>query len=153
MLSPLVVAFLWFEVFERLLRLMQQPDLLADPRFATIRSRGERPHMKALDEIIATWTAQWDGAELESRLREAEVPSTRVYTIADIYADPHFAARGMLQQVPHSALGHTTQAGVVPRLSATPGRIRHSGPDLGADTAAVLQALRPGPLTAATQES
>ena len=139
--------------FERLLRLMQQPDLLADPRFATIRSRGERPHMKALDEIIATWTAQWDGAELESRLREAEVPSTRVYTIADIYADPHFAARGMLQQVPHSALGHTTQAGVVPRLSATPGRIRHSGPDLGADTAAVLQALRPGPLTAATQES
>ena len=139
--------------FERLVRLMQQPELLADPRFATIRSRGERPHMKALDEIIAAWTVQWEGADLETRLREAEVPSTRVYTIADIYTDPHFAARGMLPQVAHPVLGHTTQAGVVPRLSATPGRIRHSGPDLGADTAAVLQSLRTGPRAAGTQES
>jgi formyl-CoA transferase len=139
--------------FERLVRLMQQPELLADPRFATIRNRGERPHMKALDEIIAAWTVQWEGADLETRLREAEVPSTRVYTIADIYADPHFAARGMLPQVAHPVLGHTTQAGVVPRLSATPGRIRHSGPDLGADTAAVLQSLRLGPRAAGTQES
>jgi formyl-CoA transferase len=139
--------------FERLVRLMQQPELLADPRFATIRSRGERPHMKALDEIIAAWTVQWEGADLETRLREAEVPSTRVYTIADIYSDPHFAARGMLPQVAHPVLGHTTQAGVVPRLSATPGRIRHSGPDLGADTAAVLQSLRLGPRAAGTQES
>ena len=72
------------------------------------------------------------------RLREGEVPTTRVYTIADIYADPHFAARAMLPQVPHPVLGHTTQAGVVPRLSATPGAVRHTGPDLGADTRAVL---------------
>jgi crotonobetainyl-CoA:carnitine CoA-transferase CaiB-like acyl-CoA transferase len=59
---------------------------------------------------------------LEELLREGEVPTTRVYTIADIYADPHFQARDMLQQVPHPVLGHTTQSGVVPRLSATPGR-------------------------------
>jgi crotonobetainyl-CoA:carnitine CoA-transferase CaiB-like acyl-CoA transferase len=46
-------------------------------------------------------------------------PTSRVYTIADIYADPHFAARGMLAQVPHPTLGHTTQTGVLPRLSGT----------------------------------
>ena len=67
-----------------------------------------------------------------------EVPTTRVYTIADIYADPHFRSRAMLPQVPHPVLGHTTQSGVVPRLSATPGGIRHTGPDLGADTRTVL---------------
>ena len=113
--------------------------LLADPRVATIRSRGQPAHMKALDEIIAAWTAGFEGAELEAMLQQAEVPSARAYTIADIYGDPHFAARGMLQQVPHPVLGHTTQTGVVPRLSATPGRIRHTGPDLGADSAAIRQ--------------
>ena len=125
--------------FERLIALMQQPELLSDPRFANIRSRGEKPNMKALDAIVADWTRQFDGVELEAMLLKAEVPSARAYTIADIYADPQFAARQMLQQVPHPTLGHTTQAGVVPRLSATPGRIRHSGPDLGADTEAVRQ--------------
>jgi crotonobetainyl-CoA:carnitine CoA-transferase CaiB-like acyl-CoA transferase len=69
----------------------------------------------------------------------AEVPGSRVYTIADIYQDPHFAARHMLVQVPHPRIGHTTQVGVVPRLSATPGRIRHTGHDIGADTEAVLR--------------
>ena len=120
--------------YARLVKLMDQPTLLTDPRFASIRSRGEKPNMKALDALIADWTRQFDAPDLEARLQQAEVPSSRVYTIADIYGDPQFAARGMLQTVPHPVLGHTTQAGVVPRLSATPGRIRHSGPDLGADT-------------------
>jgi formyl-CoA transferase len=128
--------------YERLVKLMQQPELLSDPRFATIRSRGEKPHMKALDAIVAAWSSRFDGPEIEAMLQQAEVPSSRVYTIADIYQDPQFAARGMLQAVPHSALGHTTQAGVVPRLSATPGRIRHGGPDLGADTDAVKREAR-----------
>lgn len=127
--------------YERLVRLMQQPELLTDPRFATIRSRGEKPHMQALDAVIAAWTRRFEGAALEAMLQHAEVPATRVYTIADIYGDPQFAARQMLQAVPHPLLGHTTQAGVVPRLSATPGRIRHTGPDVGADTEAVRREL------------
>jgi formyl-CoA transferase len=123
--------------FERLAALMGQPELLQDPRFDSIRTRGEKPHMQALDAIVAAWTRQFDGEALEALLLKAEVPSARAYTIADIYRDPQFAARQMLQQVPHPTLGHTTQAGIVPRLSATPGRIRHTGPDLGADTDAV----------------
>ena len=123
--------------FERLVRLMGQPELLQDPRFASIRVRGERPHMQALDAIVAAWTCLHDGPTLEAMLLQAEVPSTRVYTIADIFQDPHFAARQMLPKVPHPVLGHTVQSGVVPRLSATPGGIRHTGPALGADTEAV----------------
>lgn len=123
--------------FERLVRLMGQPELLQDPRFASIRVRGERPHMQALDAIVGAWTCLHDGPTLEAMLLQAEVPSTRVYTIADIFQDPHFAARQMLPKVPHPVLGHTVQSGVVPRLSATPGGIRHTGPALGADTEAV----------------
>ena len=124
--------------FERLIRLMGREDLMQDERFASIRARGEPAHARALDAQISAWSSGFEGTELEAMLLAAEVPSSRVYTIADIYQDPHFAAREMLQQVSHPQLGHTTQVGVVPRLSATPGQIRHTGPALGADTEAVL---------------
>jgi crotonobetainyl-CoA:carnitine CoA-transferase CaiB-like acyl-CoA transferase len=117
--------------WRRLVALMQQPELLTDPRFETIQARGKPENMKAIDAIVADWTRGFDATALEALLRQGELPCTRVYTIADIYADPHFQARDMLVQVPHPELGHITQAGVVPRFSATPGSIRHTGPDLG----------------------
>jgi len=126
-------------IWRRLVALMQQPQLLTDPRFETIQARGRPDNMKAIDTLIANWTCGFHGPELEAMLREAEVPCSRVYTIADIYADPHFASREMLRQVPHPVLGHTTQAGVVPRFSATPGGIRHSGPEVGAESLAILR--------------
>lgn len=128
-------------IYERLVKLMEQPQLLTDPRFATIRSRGERENMRALDAIIGEWTRRHEGQPLEAMLLAASVPASRVYTIADIYADPHFRARGMLVEVPHPVLGHTTQAGIVPKLSRTPGSIRRTGPEIGADTRAVLQGM------------
>ncbi len=124
--------------WKRLVAIMQQPALLVDPRFETIQQRGKPDNMKAIDAIISAWSRGFDAADLEELLRQGEVPTSRVYTIADIYADPHFAARGMLAQVPHPTLGHTTQSGIVPRLSATPGSIRHTGPTLGADGLDIL---------------
>jgi crotonobetainyl-CoA:carnitine CoA-transferase CaiB-like acyl-CoA transferase len=128
-------------VYERLVRLMQHPELMTDTRFASIRARGIPANMQALDAIIADWTCQFGGQELEAMLREAKVPNSSVYTIADIYKDPHYAARNMLVEVPHPVLGHTTQAGVVPKLSRTPGSIRHTGRDIGADTREVLESI------------
>lgn len=124
--------------WRRLVGLMQQPQWLTDPRFDTIQARGRPENMRAIDAIVADWSSRFDAAELVRLLQEAEVPSTLVYTIADIFADPHFRARGMLQQVPHPSLGSTLQTGVVPRLSATPGGIHRSGPNLGADGADIL---------------
>lgn len=124
--------------WRRLVALMAQPELLTDPRFETIQARGRPENMRAIDALISAWTRGFDATPLEEMLRQAEVPTSRVYTIADIYADPHFAAREMLRQVPHPVLGHTTQTGVVPRLSATPGSIRHTGPALGQDNPSVL---------------
>jgi formyl-CoA transferase len=124
--------------WRRLVALMQQPKLLTDPRFDTIQARGRPENMKAIDAIVADWTRGFDATDLEELLRQGELPCTRVFTIADIYADPHFQARDMLVQVPHPELGHTTQTGVVPRFSDTPGHIRHTGPNLGADGRNVL---------------
>src|SRR5690606_39015523 len=74
----------------------------------------------------------------EGQLVAQSIPASRIYTIADIYKDPHFAARNMLVDVAHPQLGSTRQAGVVPKLSRTPGAIRHTGPDIGSDTEQIL---------------
>lgn len=126
-------------IWKRLVDAMAQPHLLTDPRFETIQARGLPDNMKAIDAIVADWTRRHTATELLGILRQAQVPGTLVYTIADIFGDPHFQARRMLQQVPHAQLGHTVQTGVVPRLSDTPGAIYRSGPELGQDGRQVLQ--------------
>ena len=119
---------------ERLMQAMGRLDLMQVPEFASIRARGEHANARALDQIIAEWTRQHLCTDLANILEAVGVPNTRVYTIADIYQDPHFLERNMLVKVPHPKIGHTTQMGVVPRLSRTPGSIRHTGHELGQDT-------------------
>jgi len=125
--------------WKRLVMAMEQPELETDPRFATIRERGKSERIRELNAIVEAWTCQFDARDLERRLLAAQVPCSLVYTIEDIYQDEHYQAREMLVRVPHPTLGHTTQIGVVPRLSRTPGTIRRTGPVLGQDTASVLK--------------
>lgn len=127
---------------ERLMQAMGRLDLMQLPEFASIRARGEHANARALDQIIAEWTRQHLCTDLANILEAVGVPNTRVYTIADIYQDPHFLERNMLVKVPHPKIGHTTQMGVVPRLSRTPGSIRHTGHELGEDTTDVLATFK-----------
>ena len=122
--------------WERLARAIDREDLIADPRFATVYSRGQ--NAAALDACIAEWTRRRTGAEAEAAMLRAEVPSSRVFTMADVFRDPHFAARAMLLDVPHPVLGSVRQQGIVPKLSDSPGGVRWVGPDTGADTVGVL---------------
>ena len=124
-------------VFARLAQLMHQPELLQDPRFNTAVARAE--HHVECDAVVAAWTKTMDIVELETALDAAKVPAARIYTVADIFADPHYQHRAMLVDVEDEVLGAVTVAGVVPKLSRTPGNIRWAGRDTGADTQAVLQ--------------
>ena len=124
-------------VFRRLVEAMGQPGLVADPRFANATARSE--HHEDIDDAIARWTTTKPLAELEKILAAADVPATRIFTIADIFADPHYQARGSIVEAPDPDLGGVAMAQVVPRLSETPGRIRHAGHLVGEDTRAVLQ--------------
>ncbi|WP_132979323.1 CaiB/BaiF CoA-transferase family protein [Pigmentiphaga sp. D-2] len=122
--------------FERLIAVMGRPELIEDPRMSSIRARGA--NIPYCNSVVSEWTLQHDGSEIERLLLEAEVPVSRVYTMADIFEDPQFAARDMLPEVPHPELGTLHHPGIVPKLSETPGRIMHTGPDLGQDTRQVL---------------
>jgi len=131
------IAALADAVFRRLAAAMGQPELGADPRFVEQRVRFE--NVDVIDGIVAAWTSARGLDEVEGILRRADVPASRVYTMADIFGDPHYAARNMLVPTPDDDLGSVTLAGVVPKLSATPGRLRWAGHRTGQDTRSFLR--------------
>ena len=132
------IAAIGEPVFRRFLAVMGRPELIEDPRFRTAVDRAKNDD--ALDALIADWTQTHDLEDLEGKLLKAEVPAARIFTMADIFRDPHYAARGAIVDAPDGELGSVKMANVVPRLSETPGRVRHAGGGhVGADTQAVLQ--------------
>ncbi|TFV91445.1 CoA transferase [Blastococcus sp. CT_GayMR16] len=116
-------------VFGRLAGVMAQPELADDPRYATHGARGAA--MAELDGLIAAWSATQHADDLLGRLHEAGVPAGRIFRAADMLADPHFAAREAIVRLPHPDFGELPMHNVAPKLSATPGRVRSVGPELG----------------------
>lgn len=123
-------------VFARLAEAMGRGDLASDERYATHAARGER--QGALDALIAEWSATVPLAELEALMEAHGVPCGLIYTAADMEADPHFRARDAIVEVPHPEFGPLRMQNVAPRLSDTPGAVRHAGPDLGQHNDEVL---------------
>ncbi|WP_436226664.1 CaiB/BaiF CoA transferase family protein [Cupriavidus necator] len=126
-------------IFARLCRVMERPDLLQDPRFASIRARAA--NCVAIDQEVSRWTGSLESAVVIRLLDEAEVPSSLTYTIADAFADRHFHEREAILSHQHPSLGTIAMAGLVAKLSRTPGAVRHTGPEVGQDTRAVLKRL------------
>jgi crotonobetainyl-CoA:carnitine CoA-transferase CaiB-like acyl-CoA transferase len=124
-------------VFRRLAEAMGQPALAQDARFATATARSAQ--VDEIDDLIAHWTSARPLAELEQVLEQAAVPAMRIFTIADIFADPHYRARGAIVRAPDPELGTVAMAQAVPRLSQTPGAVRHAGHRLGEDSRTVLR--------------
>ncbi len=124
-------------VFARLCAAMDRGDLAADPRFSTHAARGER--QGELDEIISAWTSTLALDDLLSLLEAHGVPAGRIYRAPDMIEDPHFTAREAIVSVPHPVFGQVRMQNAFPKLSATPGKVRWPGPDLGAHTDEVLK--------------
>jgi formyl-CoA transferase len=126
-------------VFGRLAGVMGKPELAADERYATHGARGA--NMAELDGVIAGWTATQEADGLLARLHEGGVPAGRIYRAQDMFADPHFAAREAIVRLAHPTLGDLPMQNVFPRLSATPGRVRHAGPELGEHNGDIYRGL------------
>jgi formyl-CoA transferase len=125
-------------IFKRMMRAIGRADLADDPTLATNDGRVKRT--AELDRIIGEWTALYSLDKVLEVLDEAEVPSGRIYSIADIVADMHYQARGMVER--HKLGDHELLLpGIVPKLSETPGSTKWIGPRLGEHTADVLAGL------------
>ena len=117
-------------LFTRLAAAMDRAELATDPRYATGQARMER--REETNGIVADWVAKHTAKEVVDKLEQAEVPCAPVYSIADIFADPHYQAREMVATVDDPVLGEINMPGVVPKMSLTPGRIAWSAPPMGA---------------------
>lgn len=123
-------------VFQRLCRVMGQPKLAEHSDYATHRARGE--NQQAIDDQIAAWTSQHDAQDIVDWLAEAGVPAGLVYRAPDMLADPHFQARESIIEVADRHGKPLPMQNVFPRLTDTPGRVRHVGPALGEHTDDIL---------------
>ncbi|BCJ88546.1 CaiB/BaiF CoA transferase family protein [Effusibacillus dendaii] len=126
-------------IFKRLMAAIGYPEYAEDPRFQNNAGRSE--HADFLDSIIEGWTKTKTIDEALKVLDEARVPAGSIYSIADIAADPHFQARGMIREVEVNGIGKLKVPGIVPKLSETPGDIDWVGPELGQHTEEVLQKM------------
>ncbi|MGH7987530.1 MAG: CaiB/BaiF CoA transferase family protein [Candidatus Binataceae bacterium] len=124
------------KMFERLAGAMGRPELAADEKFARMHARVA--NRDAINAIVAEWIGLHTRDELMRICLQAEIPCGPVNSIADIFADPHFAARGNLMKIEDAEVGELVLPSIVPRLSRTPGQITHLGRHQGADTDEVL---------------
>jgi formyl-CoA transferase len=123
-------------VFARLAQAMGRPELATDERYATHLARGR--HQTELDALIGDWTQTLTVEALEALMIEHSVPAGRIYSAADMLADPQFAAREALVEVDSPRWGKFKMQNAVPKLSVTPSAIRSLAPaSVGQDNAAV----------------
>jgi len=126
-------------IFKRLMTAIGRADLADDPSLA--RNEGRVARTEKLDQLIGDWCAQHELERVLQVLAAAEVPSGKIYDIADIVRDVHFQARGMLEAHRLPDGESVKLPGIVPKLSDTPGATRWVGPRLGEQTEEVLRAL------------
>ncbi len=123
-------------IYKRLMIRAAREDLAKDPRMAD--NAGRVAHEDEIDQAIIDWTTQYTADEVLQQLKEAEVPSGPIYNVEDMFADPHYRARGLFERVEYPQ-GELEVAAIHPRLSDTPGRTDSGGPTLGQHTDRVLK--------------
>jgi len=126
-------------IFKRLMQVIGRNDLGDNPEFAHNDGRARQSDL--LDQAISEWSASLPIEAVLAALEQAEVPAGRIYSVADIVADPHYQARDMLLDATLPGGAAVKMPGIVPKLSETPGAINWQGPSLGQHTDSVLNGL------------
>jgi crotonobetainyl-CoA:carnitine CoA-transferase CaiB-like acyl-CoA transferase len=122
--------------FARLCKAMDRPDLLDDARFTNLADRAG--HGDEINGIVTEWTRARTAADIERACVDCDVPVATAYTPADMFADPHFGARGDLVEVDDPVAGAMRQQAPFPRFTGEPPAAPSGAPRLGADTRQVL---------------
>jgi formyl-CoA transferase len=126
-------------IFQRLCRTIGRDDLAADASLA--HNDGRAARQQWLDGEIEQWTRERQPDDVVAALQAADVPASKIYTIADIVADAQYKAREMIREIELRDGSRLAVPGVVPKLSQTPGGFDGGGPKLGEHTDAVLRDL------------
>lgn len=126
-------------MWERLCEAMERPELAKDPRYATLIDRDR--HRAEVNALVAQWVHSLPVAEVLNRCERSQAPCSKLLDIADIFADPQYAARENLRRIDDPRVGELVIPAPLPRMSATPPELHNAGPALGTSTDAVLHDL------------
>jgi formyl-CoA transferase len=126
-------------IFKRLMRAVGRPDLADDAALADNAGRDARA--AEIYGVIDDWVGRHDGQVVLETLKAADVPVSNIYSVADMFADPQYLARQMIERVGLPGGESLAIPSVVPKLTATPGATEWIGPALGAHTDCVLKGL------------
>lgn len=125
-------------IFQRLMNVTGHPEMAQDPRMSN--NAGRVIHEAEIDHALATWCLNKNSDEVLTLLEQARVPSGPIYNVEDMFADPHFNARGMFEQVEINGKPLKIPA-ILPKLCETPGRTDWPGLEVGSHTQDILQNL------------
>jgi len=127
------------KMFERLTEAMERPELCSSGLYG---EQGKRLAARAeVNSIVVEWVGALTRDQVMERCIASEVPIGKINSIADIFEDEHYNARGVLARIHEDILGEVVVPGIVPKLSETPGRITNLGPPLGNATYEVMREL------------
>ncbi|EWG11131.1 CaiB/BaiF CoA transferase family protein [Cytobacillus firmus] len=117
----------------------ERPDWINDPRYKTNLLRNQ--HVNDLEEDIEEVLMQQDTKYWIDRCEKAGVPAGPINNFAEAVQDPHYEARGMIQEVEHPVIGKMKMIGIPTKFSETPGEVKTPSPLFGQDTINVLTGL------------
>ena len=122
-------------IFQRLMRTAGRADLAEDPRLGD--NTGRVAHEQEIDQAISAWTQTQELETVLEQLAKAAVPSGPIYSVADMFTDPQFEARGLFEEVSYEGKSLKIPA-MAPKLNGTPGATAWPGPALGAHNEEIL---------------
>ncbi|WP_372635637.1 CaiB/BaiF CoA transferase family protein [Alcanivorax jadensis] len=123
-------------IFKRLMTTAGRPDMADNPAMAS--NAGRVKNEAEIDTALDAWCRSLPSEQVLSLLEEARVPAGPIYSVADMFNDPHFQARGLFQQVEINGKPLKVPA-ITPRLADTPGETRWPGGEVGSHNDAVLR--------------
>jgi len=125
-------------IFQRLMEVAGHPEMAHDPRMAN--NAGRVQHELEIDNALTAWCMSKDADDILRLLEQARVPGGPIYNVQDMFADPHFNARGMFESVEINGKPLKIPA-ILPKLSGTPGRTDWPGGDIGGHTQEILRSV------------
>ena len=126
-------------IFKRLMNMIGRADLANDP--ALENNDGRVARVAELDQAIGMWAKTRTTDQALELLDSVAVPAGKIYTVADIAKDPHYRARGNIQNIQMRDGTPLDVPGVIPKLSRTPGSIKTLAPDIGQNTDEILKGI------------
>jgi crotonobetainyl-CoA:carnitine CoA-transferase CaiB-like acyl-CoA transferase len=126
---------------DRVADMLGHPEWLEDPKWRDPRAAADGDLIEEFNAHMLGWLMQRTKREVWAEARRARVMCGPLFTVQEIFEDPHFRGRGFWQQTKHEVLGEVEMTARSFTMHETPYELRRNAPLLGEHTAVILSEL------------